>query len=207
MFSSIDFAQNTDDKNLYFTFLRTNPEREQLSEEKAIELQAAHIKNIEKLHSEGKLVAAGPFDGGGGIFIMKSESIDTSIADYMTDPAIKANRFLVDIHPIKIHKGKICPVGEKYKMVTYKFVEFTPAETLDDCCIKEFHSLLENFGMKDSTIASYYFEDTNGGILILNTRDEKVISYELDNAEFITHKKMNYTIRNIWIAKETFCEN
>ncbi|MBU1101567.1 MAG: hypothetical protein KKA84_14295 [Bacteroidetes bacterium] len=206
IFISLSYSQIADKTNYYFVFLRSNPDKEKLCEVKVNALQEAHMKNIEDLHKAGKLVAAGPFDGGGGIFILKSGSIEESTSDFMSDPAIKANRFRVDIHPVKFYKGKICPVGEEYEMVTYKFIEFIPQSQLSNCCAQELNSVLEKYAEEGNTIASLYFSDAGGGVVISDRNNEDEFKNELDKIEFIAEGKVNYTIRNLWIAKETFCE-
>ncbi|MBL4708008.1 MAG: hypothetical protein JKY48_06160 [Flavobacteriales bacterium] len=59
-----------------------------------IELQAAHIANIDRLAQEGKLLVAGPFLGGAkgklrGIYIFDTPSIDSARKYTSTDPAIQ----------------------------------------------------------------------------------------------------------------------
>ena len=96
-------AQKNND--LFFVFLNSNPEKAELSKEKVDALQAAHLDNIAKLSEEGKLLAAGPFDGGGGMFILDAKD-QFQAWDYLnTDPAIKANRYKVEVIPFDIWNG------------------------------------------------------------------------------------------------------
>ena len=72
IFSFSQIQAQTND-NLFFVFLNTNPNKAKLSTEQVESLQAAHLKNIEKLADEGKLFAAGPFDTGGGFFVIHAD--------------------------------------------------------------------------------------------------------------------------------------
>lgn len=206
VFISIDIFAADSTQNYYFVFLRSNPDKAVLPDSAVEALQAAHMQNIEALYKAGKLVAAGPFDGGGGIFILKSESLEKSSMDMKSDPAIKAGRFIVDIHPMEIYKGEICPVGDDYKMVTYKFIEFSPGDIIGESCLDEFKTLLKNFSDQDSTIASFFLTDTRGGILIHTAGNFDEVKRKLDKDVCIANKNFSYIIKDLWIAKETFCE-
>lgn len=64
------------------------------------EIQKGHMANIEKLAKEGKLILAGPFEGGEdfrGIFVFKVPTLDEAKALCETDPAVKAGRLKVDL--------------------------------------------------------------------------------------------------------------
>ncbi len=60
---------------LFFVFLNSNPDKAILDADKAEQLQSAHLKNIERLAIEGIMKAAGPFEGGGGMFILKTDCV------------------------------------------------------------------------------------------------------------------------------------
>ncbi|MHC1704868.1 MAG: YciI family protein [Tenuifilaceae bacterium] len=65
-------------------------------------LQMAHLKNIQKMADEGKLVIAGPFLDDQeirGIYIFNVETIDEAKALTETDPAIIAGTLVMDLHP------------------------------------------------------------------------------------------------------------
>jgi len=72
------------------------------------ELQKAHMANIIRLAEMKKLVVAGPFGDNGqlrGIFVFKVASIDEARALTETDPAVKAGRLAIDIHPWLVPEG------------------------------------------------------------------------------------------------------
>jgi uncharacterized protein YciI len=82
-------------------FLKAGPNRTQDSL-MSKKIQKAHLKNIEHLAKMGKLVLAGPFLDGGeikGIYIFNVQSIEEARELTKTDPAIKAGRLVMELHP------------------------------------------------------------------------------------------------------------
>lgn len=67
-----------------------------------VQLQMAHLKNIQKLADEGKLIVAGPFlddQSIRGIFIFNVESVEEAKELTSTDPAVKAGTLEMELHP------------------------------------------------------------------------------------------------------------
>jgi len=65
-------------------------------------LQEGHMANIRKLGAEGKLLLAGPFTDGGdlrGLFLFEVATLEEAKALCETDPAVKAGRLVVEVHP------------------------------------------------------------------------------------------------------------
>lgn len=88
-------------KSYVMAFLKRGPNRGQ-SEEEAKRLQRAHLDNIKHLADEGKLVLAGPFIEEGelrGIYLFNVTSIEEARALTARDPAIKAGRLVMELHP------------------------------------------------------------------------------------------------------------
>lgn len=82
-------------------FLKRGPNRSQDSVT-AANLQRAHMENIGRMAKEGKLVLAGPFLDDGelrGIYVFNVETIEEAKALTETDPAIKAGRLVMELHP------------------------------------------------------------------------------------------------------------
>src|SRR5687768_17415336 len=80
-------------KQYSFVFLNKKPDAEKLPEEQSKKIMEGHMANINRLAKEGKLLAAGPFDGGGGIFILNTTSVEEGRQWLSTDPGVQANRW------------------------------------------------------------------------------------------------------------------
>jgi uncharacterized protein len=88
-------------KRYVMAFLKAGPNRGQ-GEAEAMELQRGHMANINRLASEGKLILAGQFLGGGeirGIFLFDVETVEEARELSETDPAIQAGRLELELHP------------------------------------------------------------------------------------------------------------
>jgi uncharacterized protein len=65
-------------------------------------IQIAHLRNIQRLAADGKLVIAGPFMDNQelrGIFIFNLATIEEAKQLIETDPAIKAGVLVMELHP------------------------------------------------------------------------------------------------------------
>lgn len=201
-------AQTND--NLYFVFLNTNPDRATLSDTEAESIQAAHLQNIDELAEEGKLFAAGPLEGGGGIFILHAESLAEAKSLVQTDPAIKAQRFNTEVFPFKLAHGDMCGAKEPYEMVTYQMIRFSSQlkneEQLHQVGYNNRIFMGDVAAEKKNIVAQGYFNAQIDGILILDVE-------EVNDAEKIFKKHpsvksgdLSYEVKTLWIAKGTFCE-
>lgn len=88
-------------KQYVLAFLKSGPNRDQDSIT-AEKLQRAHLDNIIRLAKEKKLVVAGPFMDDTevrGIYIFNVASIEEARKLTETDPAIKAGRLVMELHP------------------------------------------------------------------------------------------------------------
>jgi uncharacterized protein YciI len=71
-------------------------------------LQAAHLANIGRLAETGKLVAAGPMGDDGplrGLFVFRTDTLQEAKTLAATDPAVRAGRLAVEIHPWRAPEG------------------------------------------------------------------------------------------------------
>lgn len=88
-------------KMYIMAFLKKGPNRDQDSAE-ADRLQRAHMDNINRLAGLGKLIIAGPFMDDSdirGIYIFNVQKLSEAKALTATDPAIKAGRLVMELHP------------------------------------------------------------------------------------------------------------
>jgi uncharacterized protein YciI len=73
-------------------------------------LQEAHMANIRRMGETGKLVIAGPLENAGqlrGIYVFKLNSLQEAKSWSETDPAVKAGRFAIEIHPWLLAQGSL----------------------------------------------------------------------------------------------------
>lgn len=71
-------------------------------------IQEEHMANIRKMAASGKLILAGPFTDDGklrGMFVFQVGSLDEAKALAEADPAVKAGRLVVEMHPWFSAKG------------------------------------------------------------------------------------------------------
>ncbi len=88
-------------KQYVIAFLKRGPNQDQ-SEEEVQRLQRAHMDNIGKLAEQRKLVVAGPFMDDTelrGIYIFDVKTVEEAEELTKSDPAIKAGRLVMELHP------------------------------------------------------------------------------------------------------------
>lgn len=191
-----------------FVFLNKRTDIPELPKEKLDKMMEGHIANISKMKKDGRLLAAGPFDGGGGIFIFNSTSVEEVTQWLASDPGIRAERWKVEILPFTFRTGQTCSVKEPYEMTSYQFIRYTSY-------IAKFNiqDVPEIFGKHDdylkgikktgNVISEGTFGDTDGGILIMKgDLDPTVI--EMDPA--VREGLLQTDIKKLWIAKGSLCE-
>jgi uncharacterized protein YciI len=72
------------------------------------QLQKDHLAHLRKLALSGKMVLAGPLTDGGtirGLCVFKAASLEEARAFEDADPAVKAGRLAVEVHPWMVQKG------------------------------------------------------------------------------------------------------
>lgn len=195
---------------MFFVFLNSNPDKAEISESEAEELQTGHLKNIGKLQEEGKLFAAGPFVGGGGMFILHADNIDEAYSFLSTDPAITANRFMLEVFPFNIWNGDMCGAKEPYTMVTYQLVRLiTDSENSDEIEKTRYNNRLFMGDLANNTnkmVVHGQFYNDNDGVLILNVPDSATADQIINTHPSVISGNLKYEIVPLWIAKGTFCE-
>jgi uncharacterized protein YciI len=101
---------STPDKmtTVYLAFLMRGPKWTPEKTPQTEELQKAHLANIVRLNELKKLVVAGPFGDNSkfaGIFVFRVDSLAEAQALADTDPAVKAGRLVLDLHPWVVSEG------------------------------------------------------------------------------------------------------
>lgn len=188
-------AQN---KSYTFVFLNNKPDKEVLSKEKADSIMQGHMNNIGRLAKEGKLLAAGPFEGGGGIFILNTTSVDEANQWLETDPGVKAKRWNLEVLPYTVNTGSVCPVGEKFEMVFYQFIRFIP-KSLTPEAITWHNSAIKKLIEQGSVIHEGTF-DKLGGVVVLKA--EALV----DADPAVKGGWIDQEVKKLYIAKGSFCE-
>lgn len=86
---------------MYHFVMLSKGENRSHDTETAKKLQEGHMANIQKMADDGLLVLAGPFADtlGGGIFVLKTATIEETERILQNDPAIKAGRLKYTIRP------------------------------------------------------------------------------------------------------------
>jgi uncharacterized protein YciI len=111
---------------LFFVLLKRPANPPQLSKEDGEKLQEEHMANIRRLHSEHKLLVAGPFLDDGvlrGIFVLQAGSLAEAQGFANSDPAIKAGRLQAEVHgPWAIPPGRIHETATPNTLEQYSFL-------------------------------------------------------------------------------------
>ncbi|HET6542246.1 MAG TPA: YciI family protein [Chryseolinea sp.] len=199
---TICFGQS---KTYSFVFLHKKSSAEQLAKEQLDKIMEGHMANIERLAKEGKLLVAGPFDGGGGIFILNTTSTDEARQWLSTDPGIQANRWDIEILPYTPRIGAVCIAKEPYEMVTYNFIRFVEMSTAIENAeriLKQHHEFVLALKKSGNLITEGIFEP-RGSILILKGEMNDT-QFESDPA--VQHGIISIESKKLWIAKGSFCE-
>jgi uncharacterized protein YciI len=186
-----------------FVFLHKKSDSEKIPEEQVKKIMEGHMANMERLHKEGKLLAAGPFEGGGGLFVLNTNNRSEAESWLSKDPGVQAKRWNIEILPYSPRYGGICPVGEKYEMTNYLFVRFTPVEGRFSANMIDDHDhYLKTLTEESNVITEGIFAEGAGGIIIL--KPESDTSFKADPA--IQQGALTTDVKKLFIAKGSFCE-
>lgn len=192
-----------------FVFLNNKPDKEAITPAESKKIMEGHMANIGRLAKEGKLIIAGPFEGGGGIFIFNTTSVDTAMAWLSTDPGVQAKRWNLELIPYQPRTNGVCKVGEPYEMVMYTFVRFKAQVTKStiknaaDILHRHDEYIKEQFSKTGNVITEGIFGEYDGGILVLKGDMQKEI-FEADPG--VQEALLQFEIKKLYIAKGSFCE-
>lgn len=205
LLSHIAYAQKPE---LIFVFLNSRTDKTELPEAELKKIMDGHMANINRLVKEGKLVSAGPFETGGGIFIFKSGSIDQVKEWLQTDPGVQANRWNVEVLPYFPRTGSACAVGEKFEMTSYQFIRYIPniaKFNIQDApqTFKKHDDYLKEINKTGNVIAEGTFGDSEGGILVIKGEVQAAV---IESDPAVREGLLQPNIKKLWIARGAFCE-
>src|SRR5690606_37408191 len=202
------FSAVAQEKKYMIVFLNSKPDSEKISPEETKTIMEGHMANMARLAKENKLLAAGPFHGGGGIFIMNSGSVSEAEECISTAPGVQAKRWRIEILPFQPRVGGICPVGDDYEMTTYTFYRFDAVASkftiarqseLIDSHDKYLHEIANG----GNVVTEAVFGPRDGGILILKGE----VDADLMNTDpAVEAGLVEVQRKNLYIAKGSFCE-
>jgi uncharacterized protein YciI len=192
-----------------FVFLHKRADLPQLPKEEVDKIMTGHMANIERLAAEGKLIAAGPFDGGGGIFIFRPASTTEEVKGWLsTDPGVVAQRWNVEILGYTPFIGSVCAVGEPYEMVSYNFIHFKPNVmkfNVQDAeqTVKKHNEFVRKLAAGGNVITASSFGGLDGGILVMKGEIQQEVILQ-DPA--VVEALFEPEFKKLYIAKGAFCE-
>ncbi len=103
----------------YVAFLYRGPNWTPQQTDETRKIQQDHLAHIQKMADSGKLVVAGPFTDDGeirGIFVFQGVSAEEAQQLAANDPAVKAGRLRIELHPWFAAKGiRVDPPAPKSK--------------------------------------------------------------------------------------------
>jgi uncharacterized protein YciI len=192
-----------------FVFLHKRTDLPQLPKEEVDKIMEGHMANINRLAAEGKLIAAGPFDGGGGIFIFKAGSTPAQVKDWIrTDPGVVAKRWNIEILPYAPYVGGVCSVSEPYEMVSYTFVHFKPNVMKFNVqdgeeTVKKHNEFVRTIASGGNVITASSFGGLDGGVLVMKGEVQQEVILQDPS---VIAGLFEPEFKKLWIARGAFCE-
>jgi uncharacterized protein YciI len=195
-------AANAQSKSYIFVFLNKKTNASELAKDSVERLMKGHMANIERLAKEEKLLVAGPFEGGGGLFILNTTSMDEASDWLKTDPGIQANRWDVEMLVYSPQVGSVCAVKEPFEMVSYDFIRFYKAAGGKANELSEHRQIVKKESEHGNVVTSGEFKPS-GNILILKNG---VMQKFLETDPAVQSGILKPETKKLWIAKGSFCE-
>lgn len=199
---------NAQNQSYTFVFLNKKLDKQELPKEEVDKIMKGHMDNMGRLAKEGKLIAAGPFDGGGGIFIFNTTSVDTANSWLSTDPGVQAKRWNVEVLPYQARVNPPCVAKEPYEMVNYHFIRFTAQSSKSTAknyskTLKRHDAHLKKIMKVGNVVAEGTLGTNEGGFLILKGELPKEM---LEKDPAVLEAVLQMEIKKLFIAKGSFCE-
>lgn len=193
---------NAQSKTYTFVFLHKKTDASPVAKDTIERLMKGHLANIERLAKEGKLLAAGPFEGGGGLFILNTASIEEASEWLKTDPGIQANRWDVEMLQYSPQIGSVCPAKEPYEMVTYDFIRFHKTSKAGEQHLNQHRQLVDKESENGNVVTLANLQQS-GNILIM--KNDAMAKF-LEASPAVQHGVLKQETKKLWIAKGSFCE-
>lgn len=193
---------------LLFVFLNKRTDLPAIPKEESDKLMEGHMANIGRLAKEGKLIVAGPFDGGGGIFVLKTNSVEEAKSWLATDPGVKAERWRMEYLPLTFRVGNACVAKEPYEMVSYHFIRYglnlTKFNVQQAANTLQKHVLyMKELNQTGNVIAEASLGESEGSFLIMKgDLDQRVV----EASPAVQEQIFSIDIKKLWVAKGSFCE-
>ena len=135
------------------------------------------------------------------MFVFKATSREQVSAWIMTDPAVAAKRWNVEIFPYQPRTGSVCPVGEKYEMTNYFFVRYVPSGSPSEKELAAHLSYLQASPGKVITEAS--LGDGAGAVAVFVEEPAEAL---INGDPLISSGKWKAAVKKLFIARGSFCE-
>lgn len=200
--------QAQEKSDLVFVFLNKRSDLPEMSKASLDKIMEGHMANITSLAKVGKLLIAGPFEGGGGIFVLKTNSLDSAKQWLANDPGVKAERWRMEYLPVTFRAGNACPVKEPYEMTNYHFIRYTLTLAKHNVqqaptTLRKHESYLSELNKTGNVIAEASFGDGEGSVLIMKGELDKSV---VESSPAVKELLFEIDIKKLWIAKGSFCE-
>jgi uncharacterized protein YciI len=206
-------ALSQESGNYYFVFLNDNAGAVQLTGEEVNALQTRHLANIDSLYKAGDLMAAGPFEESGGIFILKASSEDMAWEIAESDPEVKTGRLLVDLYPFTIQRGSFCKADDPFKLKNYTFIEFHRSgpvcklepETLE-YLYEQHKAFLDTLSLAVHVVLDGTLEPFAGKIMIIDAQSDAELRAITSGSPFNSIEDYMMTVKTLQAGQDEFCE-
>lgn len=208
-FSFIISASGQSGDKVFLVLLNINTNMPFFEDKEAERLQKGHLENIRRLFADGQLLAAGPFEEGGGIFILQAGSIMEAQEILQSDPAVKAGRFSPEILPVNFLKGKLCRVNDNYDVSVHHFLRLnwmdyvrgTPMASKDSLLLGIVSRMEERSVTKVVAVISSSI--TSDGFIILEGGSDSMVYRAIDLSK-LDDWDLDY--KKLWVASGIFCQ-
>jgi len=198
---TISLQSYSQDYNHVLVFLNSHPDKEEISSEEEELLRKAHFESRKQMAEEGKILLTGPFDGGGGIYILNTGKISEAKSWLQTDPTVLANRWQLELFPLRFLQGGICDIKEPYDMVRYNFIRIKFINEIANYKTNETGSDVWSSIIKSENIKlTGVFPHSDGGLIIYNG-DKKTSWFGTNQAN-----QMTLEHKLLWLANGAICD-